>query len=101
MVESTRVGKYLRLPDDYPQGVSTGRDPATAETLNNLWISVPSGSEDRSFMNMRKNQYETQLFRCEDDRVYADSACNILQHTLNLLEKLQTAANEAETRGEP
>jgi histone deacetylase complex regulatory component SIN3 len=39
-----------------------------AEVLNDLWVSVTSGSEDYSFKHMRKNQYEESLFRCEDDR---------------------------------
>lgn len=36
--------------------------------LNDVWVSVTSGSEDYSFKHMRKNQYEESLFRCEDDR---------------------------------
>ena len=36
--------------------------------LNDLWVSVTSGSEDYSFKHMRRNQYEESLFRCEDDR---------------------------------
>jgi len=39
-----------------------------AAVLNDLWVSVTSGSEDYSFKHMRKNQYEESLFRCEDDR---------------------------------
>ncbi len=38
------------------------------QMLNDKWVSVPTGSEDFSFKNMRKNQYEEALFRCEDER---------------------------------
>jgi histone deacetylase complex regulatory component SIN3 len=34
-------------------------------------VSVPTGSEDFSFKNMRRNQYEEALFKCEDDRAWA------------------------------
>lgn len=39
-----------------------------SSVLNDVWVSVTSGSEDYSFKHMRKNQYEESLFRCEDDR---------------------------------
>jgi paired amphipathic helix protein Sin3a len=43
-----------------------------AQILNDSWVSVPTGSEDFSFKNMRKNQYEEALFRCEDERYEID-----------------------------
>lgn len=36
--------------------------------LNDTWVSVTFGSEDYSFKQMRKNQYEETLNKCEDDR---------------------------------
>ncbi|KAM0005898.1 putative transcriptional regulatory protein Sin3 [Helianthus debilis subsp. tardiflorus] len=48
---------YRLLPDDLG-----------TQVLNDLWVSVTSGSEDYSFKHMRRNQYEESLFRCEDDR---------------------------------
>jgi paired amphipathic helix protein Sin3a len=42
------------------------------EVLNDLWVSVPTGSEDFSLKIMRKNQYEDALFRCEDERYEID-----------------------------
>ena len=42
------------------------------QVLNDKWVSVPTGSEDFSFKNMRKNQYEEALFRCEDERYEID-----------------------------
>lgn len=40
-----------------------------SEVLDDHWVSVTSGSEDYSFKDMRKNQYEESLFRCKDDRL--------------------------------
>lgn len=42
------------------------------QVLNDAWVNVTSGSEDYSFKQMRKNQYEESLFRCEDDRFELD-----------------------------
>jgi paired amphipathic helix protein Sin3a len=47
---------------------SSSRTDIGVSVLNDLWVSVTSGSEDYSFKHMRKNQYEESLFRCEDDR---------------------------------
>ncbi|CAI7917406.1 unnamed protein product, partial [Closterium sp. NIES-53] len=48
--------------------VSCHRTELGMKVLNDVWVSVTSGSEDYSFTHMRKNQYEESLFRCEDDR---------------------------------
>ena len=58
--------------------------------LNSTWVSVPFGSEDYSFQIMRKNTFEEQLFKIEDEKYEYDF--NILQYrkTSRLLEQLQT-----------
>eukprot|EP00826_Nyctotherus_ovalis_P021000 TRINITY_DN16698_c0_g2_i2.p2 TRINITY_DN16698_c0_g2~~TRINITY_DN16698_c0_g2_i2.p2 ORF type:complete len:149 (-),score=27.82 TRINITY_DN16698_c0_g2_i2:47-493(-) len=71
-----RRGSYLHLPDDYPSTISTGREAELALELNNLWISVASGSEDFSFKVTRRNIYEEQLCKCEDERFEHDMAIN-------------------------
>jgi paired amphipathic helix protein Sin3a len=71
---------YRSLPRDYPLPTCTGRTELCHETLNDEWVSVPSGSEDFSYTNYRKNQYEESLFKCEDDRFEAQ----ILEHQLSL-----------------
>lgn len=53
----------------YPIPLASQRTEIGADVLNDLWVSVTSGSEDYSFKHMRKNQYEESLFRCEDDRL--------------------------------
>jgi len=56
------------FPIQYPMPPASNLTDIGAEVLNDLWVSVTSGSEDYSFKHMRKNQYEESLFRCEDDR---------------------------------
>ena len=40
---------YVQLPKDYPSFKCTGRTPEQASILNDIWVSVTSGSEDYSF----------------------------------------------------
>jgi paired amphipathic helix protein Sin3a len=42
--------------------------PLCEATLNDTVISIPTGSEDFSFKATRKNIYEENLFKCEDER---------------------------------
>lgn len=39
----------MQLPKGYPQLVASGRTPLARELLNDIWVSVTSGSEDYSF----------------------------------------------------
>lgn len=55
-------------PFQYQVPSASNRTDTEASVLNDLWVSVTSGSEDYSFKHMHKNQYEESLFRCEDDR---------------------------------
>ncbi|KAI3665915.1 hypothetical protein L6452_44550 [Arctium lappa] len=64
---------YRLLPDDYPIPSVSQRSELGSQVLNDLWVSVTSGSEDYSFKHMRKNQYEESLFRCEDDRKFSQN----------------------------
>jgi paired amphipathic helix protein Sin3a len=40
---------YVRLPPDYPQLRCSGRTPLGGALINDVWVSVTSGSEDYSF----------------------------------------------------
>ena len=40
---------YVQLPKDYPAFKCSGRTPEQASILNDIWVSVTSGSEDYSF----------------------------------------------------
>ena len=55
----------------YPKPPASHRTDLGASVLNDIWVSVTSGSEDYSFKHMRKNQYEESLFHCEDDMCVA------------------------------
>ena len=40
---------YVRLPPDYPKLHCSGRTPLAGALINDVWVSVTSGSEDYSF----------------------------------------------------
>ena len=40
---------YVKLPPDYPKLSCSGRTPLAAALVNDIWVSVTSGSEDYSF----------------------------------------------------
>jgi len=63
---------YRALPHNYPRGTCSGRTQLCESVLNNNWVSVPTGSEDFGVKNLRRNQYEEALFKCEDDRYEID-----------------------------
>eukprot|EP01018_Ginkgo_biloba_P002349 Gb_35988 [translate_table: standard] len=80
----------------YPKPAASHRTELAASVLNDMWVSVTSGSEDYSFKHMRKNQYEESLFRCEDDRFELDmlleSTAVTTKRVEELLEKMQDGA---------
>ena len=59
-----------------------------AQVLNDLWVSVPTGSEDFSFKIMRKNVFEDALFRCEDERHEIDMVLDNNAAAIRVLEPL-------------
>ncbi|KAK1302225.1 Paired amphipathic helix protein Sin3-like 4 [Acorus calamus] len=84
---------YRLLPKNYQLPPASHRTELAVAVLNDLWVSVTSGSEDYSFKHMRKNQYEESLFRCEDDRFELDMLLESVNATTRrveeLLEKMQ------------
>ncbi|PKU86623.1 paired amphipathic helix protein Sin3-like 4 isoform X1 [Dendrobium catenatum] len=84
---------YRLLPKNYPMPAASHRTELGVSVLNDVWVSVTSGSEDYSFKHMRKNQYEESLFRCEDDRFELDMLLESVNATAKrveeLLEKIQ------------
>ncbi|KAL5368661.1 Sin3 like paired amphipathic helix containing protein [Cryptosporidium parvum] len=86
---SARNGSsYLHLPKDYPIASCTGRIKSDQENLNDKWVSIPQGSEDFSFKHMRKNVYEENLFKCEDERFELDMVIENNRSTINALEPI-------------
>ncbi|KAK9837425.1 hypothetical protein WJX81_001540 [Elliptochloris bilobata] len=87
---------YVKLPSTYPVLRCTGRDRLCNEQLNDVWVSVTSGSEDYSFKHMRKNQYEENLFRCEDDHYELDMAIETNASAIRAMQPLCDQALELE-----
>eukprot|EP00898_Chlorokybus_atmophyticus_P000738 jgi/Chlat1/1665/Chrsp127S08674 len=84
---------YRLLPKNYPKLRCSGRTKLCHSVLNDSWVSVTSGSEENTFKNMRKNQYEEALFRCEDDRYELDMVVESNTSTLKLLAQLNEQIN--------
>jgi len=63
---------YRALPQSYNQPKCTGRSQLCKEVLNDLWVSLPSWSEDTQFPGTRKTQYEEYIYKCEDERFELD-----------------------------
>jgi paired amphipathic helix protein Sin3a len=68
----------------------SGRTELCYATLNDIWVSVPTGSEDFYFKNQRKNQYEEVLFKCEDERYELDLVIELNASAIRALEPLKT-----------
>ncbi|WOL03842.1 paired amphipathic helix protein Sin3-like 4 isoform X2 [Canna indica] len=79
---------YRLLPKNYPIAPAGHRTELGESVLNDVWVSVTSGSEDYSFKHMRKNQYEESLFRCEDDRFELDMLLESVNVTTKRVEEL-------------
>ncbi|KAL7580283.1 hypothetical protein ACA910_013015 [Epithemia clementina (nom. ined.)] len=84
---------YRALPRDYPAPPCTERSEAESKVLNDVWVSLPVGSEESyTFRHMRRNTYEEQLFRCEDERfeidMVIDSNAATLQRLLPVAEEI-------------
>jgi len=91
---------YRALPRDYPSPPCGDRSAEEAKVLNDVWVSLPVGSEESyTFRHMRRNMYEENLFRCEDERFEIDMAIDSNAATLARLEPIaeeiaQLAENE-------
>ena len=80
---------YRALPRDYPCPPFSERSEEEAKVLNDIWISLPDGSEESyTFRHMRKNQHEEVLFRCEDERFEIDMVIDSNACTLKRLEPI-------------
>lgn len=63
---------YREMPKEYQGFSCSGRSADEETVLNELWVSVPVGSEDNNFKHMRRNPNEEQLFKIEDERFELD-----------------------------
>ncbi|CAL8109151.1 unnamed protein product [Calicophoron daubneyi] len=66
---------YRALPANFPHMKCSGRQkcPIAKEVLNDSYISFSSlTSEDSQFVSSKKNQYEENMYRIEDERYEVD-----------------------------
>ncbi len=96
--EQERRGSYIRLPGLFPMIVCTGRAPTLLSEMNDTWLSLTTGSEDFSYKKLRKNIFEEQLFKCEDERFEHDVTLNAIDHVIATLDSI---LREDRKDGEP
>jgi len=80
---------YRALPRDYPLPPCSARTTTNASVLNNVWVSLPVGSEESyTFRHMRRNAHEEALFKVEDERFEIDMVIDSNWCTINRLGEL-------------
>ena len=97
--ESTNIvgASYRALPKGYPQPVCSGRNALERATLNDHWVSTTQGSEDHTKFFMRKNTYEDNLYRCEDDRYELDMIIESNMSTIMAIEPIAVTISRLPT----
>lgn len=80
---------YRALPRDYPAHPCSDRSIQDAAVLNDVWVSLPVGSEESyTFRHMRRNSCEEHLFRVEDERFEIDMVIDSNRTTIQRLEPI-------------
>ena len=97
-LETVRVcHSYSELPDDFPIPICSGRDVKLGKILNDKYISIPNGSEDDKTNSLKKNHYEENIFKFEDQRFEIDmmiETCKSAIESLNnLMESIDSRPN--------
>jgi paired amphipathic helix protein Sin3a len=88
MNSKTRIGSYIKYPDDHLRVISANQHADT----NSSWFSLPTGSEDTSFKILRKNEFEDKLFKCEDDIYECDMYISIYTASIEAMEKIKSVS---------
>lgn len=88
-----QYGASYRDISSYPQPISSGQTELCKQVLNSSYVSFPSWSEDSTFVTSRKNQYEDQMFRIEDERFELDVVLETNMCTIKVLENLMSKMN--------
>lgn len=89
---------YTKLPLNFPKQTNRGSDSISIQNINKEWVSVPSGSEHYTFTNMRKNQYEEALFKCEDEKFEFDITINTIRKCIDYLKALKNPSLSQEAQ---
>ena len=82
------TASYRQLPAGLSTPYCSGRTALCEAVLNDSCISIPTGSEDFSFKATRKNVYEEQLFKVEDERFELDMIIENNAAVIRVLEPL-------------
>ena len=82
------TASYRQLPASLAVPYCSGRTALCESVLNDSCISIPTGSEDFSFKATRKNVYEEQLFKVEDERFELDMIIENNAAVIRVLEPL-------------
>ncbi|KAK7474631.1 hypothetical protein BaRGS_00034110 [Batillaria attramentaria] len=80
---------YRALPSTYPLPKCSGRTQLCREVLNDVWVSIPTWSEDSTFVTSKKTQYEEHIYKCEDERFELDYVIETNFSTIKVLEGVQ------------
>ena len=85
-----RLGSsYRALPLEHQNQKCSSRTPLAASLLNDVWVSLPTWSEDSQFSSSKKNQYEECIIRyriqcvfkcCSRFRWFLDELSAYAQH---------------------
>ncbi|KAH9944008.1 uncharacterized protein BXZ73DRAFT_86987 [Epithele typhae] len=81
---------YRRLPDIEVKLACSGRDRLCWSVLNDEWVSHPTwASEEAGFMTHKKNTFEDQLHKSEEERHEFQVQLEALQRTIAHLDPIE------------
>nr|CAG8518278.1 12829_t:CDS:10 [Entrophospora candida] len=86
---------YKYIPESKGNVHCSGRDELCYQVLNDEWVSY-SGllNGEYDFKSAKNNQYETELYKCEDERYEFDTVIEDIQHTIAMLEPILRKINK-------
>ncbi len=89
ILETVRICQsYSELPDEFPIPICSGRNEKLSLILNDKYISIPNGSEDDKTNSLKKNHYEENIFKFEDQRFEIDMMIETCKSAIESLNKL-------------
>ena len=91
---------FRMLPEERDVAPCSGRSQKDQSVLNDMWVSIPTGSEDSTFARqMRKNVHEEALWKVEDERFECDMVrLSLSAHTLSFLSSLSLSFLSTDSR---
>jgi paired amphipathic helix protein Sin3a len=88
---------YRALPTSMSRPRCGERSGLDLVVLNDTWVSQPVGTEGTySFKHVKKNQYEEELFRCEDKRFELDVVIDSNAAAVAVLELINAEVQQNE-----